>query len=323
MGRDFYSILGVARDADAATLKRAYRALAMKWHPDKNPGNQEEAQVRFQEIAEAYETLSNPEKRAVFDRYGEEGLRPGGGASGSYSFTRAEDLFRQFFRGFGGSHFSAFFGNGFDDGFDGDFGNGVHVVHMRPGGVFTSFRHGPSPPRQLEPREIKVSCPLEQLFRGTSKDLRVPRVLDGVQDEIVLHVDIEAGAANGARYTFPRQGNAPPGCLPQDIIFVVNELRHPRFVRRDDDLVATVRIALRECLCGVNRALVGIDGAQIPIVYNRVVKPSTEIVMPGLGMTRRTGGRGTLTVKFDIVWPDEIEDEMKEVIGACLPELDE
>jgi DnaJ-class molecular chaperone len=330
MGRDFYAILGVPRDADAATLKKAYRALAMKWHPDKNPGNQDEAQVKFQEIGEAYETLSNPEKRAVFDRYGEEGLRPSGGLSGAsahYTFARAEDLFRSFFSGFPGFDgfpSSMFFGGG---GFDHGFGEGVHVIHMGPDGPFGPFAsshpRGPPRRRQLEPREIKVSCPLEQLFAGASKDLRVQRLVDGTQNEVMLHVDIDAGAANGARYVFPGQGDAPPGCEPQDIVFVVNELSHPRFVRHGADLVATMRIALKESLCGVDRALTGIDGAEIPIVCNRIVKPHTEIRLPGQGMTRERGGRGTLTVRFEIVWPDDLEDEMKEVIGACLPDLDQ
>ena len=94
MGKDFYSILDVPRDADAATLKKAYRKLAMKWHPDKNPNNQEVAQAKFQEISEAYNVLNDPEKRAIYDKYGEEGLRLGikpnnsqSGPDGGSSFT--------------------------------------------------------------------------------------------------------------------------------------------------------------------------------------------------------------------------------------------
>ncbi|KAH0787677.1 dnaJ subfamily B member 1-like [Histomonas meleagridis] len=124
MGKDFYAILGVPRNADATTLKKAYRKLAMKWHPDKNINNQEQAQAKFQEISEAYDVLSDPKKREIYDKYGEEGLKVGGNpnpsgpnmegfAGGSpnggfrYEFTQeqAEDLFRNIFGNLGGFGF--------------------------------------------------------------------------------------------------------------------------------------------------------------------------------------------------------------------------
>eukprot|EP00204_Picochlorum_oklahomense_P003072 CAMPEP_0118803434 /NCGR_PEP_ID=MMETSP1161-20130426/17151_1 /TAXON_ID=249345 /ORGANISM="Picochlorum oklahomensis, Strain CCMP2329" /LENGTH=104 /DNA_ID=CAMNT_0006731947 /DNA_START=111 /DNA_END=422 /DNA_ORIENTATION=- len=86
MGADYYGILGVGKTATDAELKKAYRKLAVKWHPDKNPDNQEEATKKFKEISEAYDVLSDPEKREIYDTYGEEGLKsgvpPGGGQNG-------------------------------------------------------------------------------------------------------------------------------------------------------------------------------------------------------------------------------------------------
>ena len=107
MGRDFYAILGIPRDADQQTIKKAYRREAMKWHPDKNPDNVEEAQKKFQDISDAYQTLSDPDKRSAYDRFGEEGLSGSGGDGGfshmSGGFVNPEELFRTFFTGLRGS----------------------------------------------------------------------------------------------------------------------------------------------------------------------------------------------------------------------------
>ena len=101
-GRDYYSILGVGRDADDKAIKKAYRKLAMKWHPDKNAGNEEQAEKRFTEIANAYEVLSDAEKRKLYDQFGEEGLSggPSGGPSGGGGGPGAGG-----FPGGGGAHF--------------------------------------------------------------------------------------------------------------------------------------------------------------------------------------------------------------------------
>ena len=102
-GKDFYQIMGVARAATDAEVKRAYRKLAMRWHPDKNPDNQEEAQAKFQDIGEAYTVLSDKAKKAIFDQFGYEALRDGvpdneGGVRGGWTYTQnARELFTQFF----------------------------------------------------------------------------------------------------------------------------------------------------------------------------------------------------------------------------------
>jgi DnaJ-class molecular chaperone len=162
MGRDFYAILGVPRNADAAALKKAYRKLAMKWHPDKNPNNVAEAQAKFQDISEAYDVLNDPKKRQLFDQYGEEGLRVDGpppppdmGGSGfsagpnmggfgnfggsqyEYRFSQqqAEELFRNIFGNFGGM-------GGFEGGFAGPGANFGGRSHNSGFGDFAGFDLG-------------------------------------------------------------------------------------------------------------------------------------------------------------------------------------
>nr|XP_002123973.1 dnaJ homolog subfamily B member 6 [Ciona intestinalis] len=102
---DYYEVLGIRKEATESDIKKAYRKLALKWHPDKNPDNQEEAEKRFKDISEAYEVLSDKDKRSVYDRYGKEGLTGGGGGGGAgagmpnfhFEFHSPEDIFQQFF----------------------------------------------------------------------------------------------------------------------------------------------------------------------------------------------------------------------------------
>lgn len=122
---DYYEILGLEKGASEQDIKKAYRKLALKWHPDKNPDNKENASKMFQEISEAYEVLSDAEKRAVYNRYGKEGLQgsaPGGNFrefrqdNPVFHFRNAEEIFRDFF---GGDPFSSFFHDPFEDMFNG------------------------------------------------------------------------------------------------------------------------------------------------------------------------------------------------------------
>uniref|UniRef100_A0A672HSH2 DnaJ heat shock protein family (Hsp40) member B6a n=1 Tax=Salarias fasciatus TaxID=181472 RepID=A0A672HSH2_SALFA len=102
---DYYQVLGVRREASADDIKKAYRKLALRWHPDKNPENKEEAEKKFKELSEAYEVLSDANKRSIYDRYGKEGLTGNNGGRGwcwftfQFTFRNPEDVFREFFGG--------------------------------------------------------------------------------------------------------------------------------------------------------------------------------------------------------------------------------
>ncbi|XP_056155093.1 dnaJ homolog subfamily B member 6b isoform X2 [Lampris incognitus] len=138
---DYYDILGVQRNVSKEDIKKAYRKLALKWHPDKNPDNKDEAERRFKELSEAYEVLSDDNKRDTYDRYGKEGLSGGGGGhyhngdhfGGGFTFRNPEDVFREFFGG--RDPFADFFA---DDPFEDFFGGGRNRQRSRSrnGGPF-------------------------------------------------------------------------------------------------------------------------------------------------------------------------------------------
>uniref|UniRef100_A0A452I1E1 J domain-containing protein n=1 Tax=Gopherus agassizii TaxID=38772 RepID=A0A452I1E1_9SAUR len=144
---DYYEVLGVHRHASPEDIKKAYRKLALKWHPDKNPDNKEEAEMRFKQVAEAYEVLSDAKKRDIYDKYGKEGLNGGGGGGShfdspfeyGFTFRNPEDVFREFFGG--RDPFSFDF---FEDPFDDLFGNrrGQRGNRNRGGGPFFSAFSG-------------------------------------------------------------------------------------------------------------------------------------------------------------------------------------
>ncbi|XP_040208630.1 dnaJ homolog subfamily B member 6 isoform X1 [Rana temporaria] len=144
---EYYEVLGVVRNSSQDDIKKAYRKLALKWHPDKNPENKDEAERRFKEVAEAYEVLSDTKKRDIYDRYGKEGLTGGGGGGGGggsnydhpfdfgFTFRSPDDVFRDFFGGRDPFSFDLF-----EDPFDDFFGNrrGHRGSRNRPGGSFFS-----------------------------------------------------------------------------------------------------------------------------------------------------------------------------------------
>lgn len=167
MGVDYYNVLKVGRGATDEDLKKAYRRLAMKWHPDKNPAGKKEAEAKFKQISEAYDVLSDPEKRQIYDQFGEDGLKSGldfasasasaaagapAGAGGGFRFNprAAEDIFAEIFGG--GS---------------GGFG--------REGGGFRVSGNGEAGSRKEAPVENRLACSLEELYCGGKKKMRISR----------------------------------------------------------------------------------------------------------------------------------------------------
>ena len=331
MGKNYYDILGVSKNADQNELKRAYRKLAMKWHPDKNKDNVAEAQAKFQEISEAYDVLSDPEKRKVYDQFGEEGLKGGGtgGFPGGYSFYagNAEEIFRNLFGG--GSPFGDIFGGmggmgGGPGGFTFNFGGpGMGGMGGMPGmgsmgGMGGRRRSDPIKP---EPLTIEVPLTLEQLYNGCTKRMKITRNVYGRDEDKILQLDIRPGWKEGTKITFEGEGQQTQGYLPQDVIFVIKEKPHDLYTRDKDNLITNEVISLKQALCGFTINRKGIDGENVRLEVKDVVQPGADRRVPGKGMVNsKTGQRGDLIFHFNIAFPSGLTSQQKETLKHTLPD---
>ncbi|KAH0792643.1 DnaJ domain containing protein [Histomonas meleagridis] len=309
MGKDYYKILGVERNANKDQLKKAYRKLAMRWHPDKNPNNQEEAQAKFQEISEAYDVLSDPKKRQVYDKYGEEGLK-GDVNPEHYTFNsrNADEIFRSFFD-------DDFFGPMGHPFFNNDFFNMGGFHSRMPGSNFSFYSNRPPP--KPDPMVVNVYCTLEQLYTGTTKNIRVTRRINGSDDEKMYKIEIEPGYLEGTKIKYENEGDQYNGQQPQDLVFVIKQLRHNTFIRDKADLIVDKKISICDALTGFDITQKCIDGEEIEFSVDEVVTPGKEIRIPGKGMPKRKeNGYGDMVFRFSIEFPKTLSDDAKDLIRA-------
>ncbi|KIK99958.1 hypothetical protein PAXRUDRAFT_822134 [Paxillus rubicundulus Ve08.2h10] len=353
MGADYYKILGIPRNAVDHEIKRAYKKMALQWHPDRNKGS-EEASRKFKEISEAFEVLSDTDKRKIYDQFGEEGLKRGGqppgagfsnfggfpgatsftfttgpGGAGGFSPTDPQRIFEQIFSGefpgFGSMGGGAPMASIFDDDVGGSFFGGM------PGGMphraSTGSQRATSAPAsqpQAITRPLKLS--LEDLYAGATKHLKVSRKLaNGATEDKILEIQVPPGWKSGTKIRFPRAGNEQPNGESQDLVFVVEEKPHSVFTRDEDNLICHLNIPLVEALTSSDskKAVELLDGRklQVPLPFG-IVQPGRETRISGEGMPIRKPGslkeKGDLIIRWDVRFPDRLTPSQKEGLQRVL-----
>ncbi|MTD42814.1 molecular chaperone DnaJ [Conexibacter sp. W3-3-2] len=345
--RDPYEILGVARDADETVIKKAFRRLARELHPDVN-AHDPQAEEKFKEAAEAYEILSDPERRATFDRYGHDGLRGAGAAPNFDGFGSISDLFDAFFGGGGGP-----FGGGGGRGGPAAGGDVAVQVEIDLAEAFTGVKqqvsfevvgtcstcHGngatPGTPIRACERcggagrlQAVRRTPFGQVVQTVECDTchgdgRVPEqpctTCRGRGREVTLSeldVDIPAGIADGQRIRVSGRGHAGELGGPAGDLYVLVVVRpHDRFLRDGDDLVTVLDVPAPRAALGTTIELEGLDG---PVTFTvpAGTQPGEVLSVRGRGVPvlRRPGRAGDLRGVVNVVIPRRLSKEQKRLL---------
>jgi molecular chaperone DnaJ len=341
--RDYYDVLGVPKGAPEAEIKKAYRKLAIKFHPDKNPGDKS-AEEKFKEAAEAYEVLSDPEKRARYDQFGHAGM--GGGGYGGGGSMNMDDIFSQF-----GDIFGQAFGGGFGGGNGRGGGGGRRVKGSN--------------------LRIKVKLTLEEIATGTTKKIKVFKMVnaDGVdfdtcgtcrgagqvrrvtntilgqmqttttcpachgtgktvknkpkdadehgqkRQEEVVEITIPAGVGEGMQLNVSGKGNAGPyGGVPGDLLVQIEEEEHPLLKRDGINLYYDLYVNFADAALGTT--------VEIPLVKGKAqvkLEPGTQsgkiLRLKGKGLPEvNSYGHGDLLVNINVWTPQRLSSEEKTIL---------
>jgi curved DNA-binding protein len=297
--QDYYQVLGVSRGASDKDIRQAYRRLARKHHPDLNPGDKA-AEARFKEIGEAYEVLSDPEKRKKYDRYGpnwqhaeaaEAAARQGG-----FNFRRGA--------GPGGVRFEtsgnvdeALFGDLFGDLF---------------GGMGRGGSRGRTATQRGEDYEQPVEVTLEEAFAGTQRTIQ----LQGPDGRVRrLEVKIPAGVADGSRIRMAGEGGPGLGGAPNGDLYLVVSLRpHPAFERKGDDLHVEAPVPLHVLVLGGEAQVPTPKGTRLALRIPPETQNGRVFRLAGQGMPHlQGGGRGDLYAKVSAVLPTQLSEREREL----------
>lgn len=347
---DYYKILGISRGASANDIKKAYHKMARRYHPDKNPEKKEENTERFKQIKEAYEVLSDTERRKIYDRHGAEGLKRMN--TGSHPGHQSPfDMFNQMFRRgpFGGFNMNM---NRRKRQVRGSNINHVHYytledLYRRAPLVITYKREmicgkckglGVEDSTYIErcvncngngmttrvvqmgPGMIQQSSQVCNKCRGAGKRI-VPghecKVCGGLKKRIngdTVHLDCPNNLCNGARVVIPGRGNEEPDGITGDLEIQFREKPHPYIKRCVNHLLYVHEVDLGDALLGFKYNFKHLDGRILSVVENGPLNPNACYIIPGEGLNG-----GDLYIQYHIRFPKTLNEEQRRVLESVFP----
>ena len=328
--RDYYDILGVSRTADAAEIKKAHRKLARQYHPDVNKDDPKAAD-RFQEVQEAYDVLSDPEKRNRYDQFGHYGTGGAGGADPFEAFRRAQ----QARGGRGGG------GGGAPGGFGGYGPGGFRVENIDPedledlkngqfGDVFEQLfgsagpfgRRGSRPrpagpeeyargPRSARPSDLNVEYPVTISFEEAAHGTAVPITLSRGGKTESIDIKVPAGVKDGQRVRIKGRGSQQ-GSATGDLILVVTVKPHPYFRREGLDVLLDLPVSMYEAILGAKVDVPTLDG-RVTLTVPPGTSGGQKLRIKGQGITKGTQ-RGDQYVVVKVIVPKDLSDDERKMI---------
>jgi curved DNA-binding protein len=289
MAKDYYAALGIEKTASEDQIKKAYRKLAMKYHPDKNPDDKK-AEERFKEITEAYAVLSDSEKKQQYDQFGDAAFHQRFSQEDIFRNADLGDIFREF--GFGGRGGNDIFGQIF----------GGHQGH-----------NGQQRPRPRKGRDylMRLTIPFRQAVLGGERRVNVDR--DGQKEQ--LEVRIPAGVESGQKLRISGKGGAGQAGGPTgDLMLEIIVTRHPHFSREGSDLYTTVKIPFTGACLGTS-----VDVKTLEETKRIKVKPGmqngSKVRLKGFGVPGRSGEQdGNLYAVIEVEVPKDLSDEQKDLL---------
>ena len=316
---DYYETLGLAKSAAPDEIKKAYRKLALKYHPDRNQGNKE-AEDKFKQISEAYAVLSDPEKRKQYDTFGASGFQQRYSQEDIFRNTNINDILREFGINMGGGGGRTTFrtgpgqagagGGGF---FDDLFGVGGGMGGQSQGADFRHYRPGPQQPRMVKGNDLSLELPvsLEEVLKGGEKTIALGR--GAAADKV--SVKIPPGIENGKKLRLSGKGApSPMAGPPGDLLLLIKVQPHPLFSREGDNLVVEKDIPLSGALLGAEVAVPTLEGRQLKVKVPAGSKAGSRLRLKGHGLPAGVRGpKGDLLVKINLAVPSKLTAEQQKL----------
>lgn len=301
---EYYEKLGLTKSASPEEIKKAYRKLALKYHPDKNNGNKD-YEAKFKEISEAYAVLSDPEKKKQYDTYGSAGFHQRYSQEDIFKNFDLNDILRQF--GFGGSFNSSSFRNGMG----GASPNGYSFFGRQNAGQ-TGCAGGCHTPAKGQDMTYQLSVSLQDVLYGNEKEITLRT--NGKTENV--SVKIPMGIEEGKKLRLKGKGGAaPPGGMPGDLFLKIQLEPHALYERDGDDLLCHTKVSFSDACLGAKIEVKSLDDKKFMVALPPGTSGDSRLRIKGQGLpSGPIGNRGDLYVKIGVEIPKELtKDQVKAI----------